>query len=514
MIKSGKYLLSIIFLFLFIYNADCQINNDSSNIEYKIFYFPNTKIISSEGYLRDGNPDGYWKNYYSTGILKSEGNRKNFNLDGLWKFYNDSAQLTVSIEYFDGKKNGAKTTFLPDETIKENFVNDVKQGATVYFYKNGKERLAINFENGLEEGVTVEYDTVGKVIAFYEYKKGFLINRERINRTDDKGQKQGRWKYFYDDMKVSLEGTFRDDKKHGYFKEYDKEGNLTSIKKYINDTEQIEAPEITNLKIKTDYYPDGKIKTIGSYKGETPEGIRREYNEEGEISKAYIFKSGIITAEGIVDEEGDKQGDWKTFYEDGTLKSVGKYKNDKPVGRWKYFYQNSTIESEGIYTQKGTPDGEWKWFYEDGSLHRVENYINGLEDGEYIEYDETGKLIVKGNYEMGLEEGKWLVDFGYYKEEGEYKGGSKFGNWKSFYDNGKLRFDLNYIDNNLNGTNKWYWYSGTLKEQTSYRNGKKEGDQIFFNEDGTVFLTITYKNDVEKRYDGTKIKPPFEDFQE
>ena len=32
--------------------------------------------VSSEGYLKDGKPDGYWKTYHPNGKLKSEGNRK------------------------------------------------------------------------------------------------------------------------------------------------------------------------------------------------------------------------------------------------------------------------------------------------------------------------------------------------------------------------------------------------------------------------------------------------------
>ena len=43
--------------------------------------------VSSEGYLLNGKPEGYWKNYFETGTLKSEGSRKNFKLDGSWKFY-------------------------------------------------------------------------------------------------------------------------------------------------------------------------------------------------------------------------------------------------------------------------------------------------------------------------------------------------------------------------------------------------------------------------------------------
>jgi hypothetical protein len=44
--------------------------------QFTQFRFENG-AVSSEGYLRDGKPDGSWKTYYSNGKLKTEGNRKN-----------------------------------------------------------------------------------------------------------------------------------------------------------------------------------------------------------------------------------------------------------------------------------------------------------------------------------------------------------------------------------------------------------------------------------------------------
>jgi hypothetical protein len=53
--------------------------------------------------------------------------------------------------------------------------------------------------------------------------------------------------------------------------------------------------------------PVRKGKTVASYNGETPEGVRREYAEDGKITSGYIFHKGNLTGEGIVNEEGDKE---------------------------------------------------------------------------------------------------------------------------------------------------------------------------------------------------------------
>lgn len=488
-----------------------QSANDSLlNADYKVFYYQGGQK-SSEGYMRENKPDGYWKTYYESGNLKSEGNRLNFELDGLWKFYDDSARLQVSIEYRNGVKNGIRTTYKPEGRIEENFVNDIKQGNTNTYYADGKLRMFVPFVNGLEDGISKEFSPDGTVITFLEYKKGFMVSRERINRKDRNGLKQGRWKFFYDNGIVKLDGVFKDDRKNGYFKEYDENGQLLSVKKFLNDVEEKEAPELASLSVKTDYFPSGKVKTVASYNGQTPEGVRREYNEEGKIIAGYIFHQGKMTGEGIVDEEGDRVGPWKEYYEDGTLRSVGTYDKGNRVGDWKFYYPNSKVEQQGKYSKKGKPDGIWSWFYEDGTLQREQSFIAGLEDGDYLENDETGKLLVKGQFVEGLEEGEWIYDFGQYKETGSFRGGMRNGKWKSFYADGTPRFEGDFIDDNMNGKATWYWPNGKVKESGTYQNGSREGDWTSFNEDGTPALIINYKNDVEKRYDGVVIKPSFEE---
>jgi len=487
-----------------------EVQNTVNPDGYNVFYYPNG-VKSSEGNFRSGKPDGYWKTYYENGVLKSEGNRKNYELDSLWKFYNDSSTLILTINYANGKKNGLKTTYRPGETMTEIYADDVKQGNTTYFYPDGKVKLIIPFIDGLEQGIAKEYAPDGTVITYMEYKKGFLVSRERINRKDRNGMRQGRWKIFFPSGLVQLDGVYRDDKKNGYFKEYDENGQLLSVKKYVNDVEEKEAPELASLSIKTDYYPSGKVKTVASYNGDVPQGVRREFDESGKITAGYIFHKGNIVGEGIIDEEGIKDGPWKEYYDDGTLRSVGTYDKGNRVGDWKFYYENGKIEEQGKYSKKGNPDGTWRWYYDDGTLRREESYIAGLEDGEYTEFDEKGKLIVKGSYVEGLEEGEWMYDFGDYKEQGSYKSGARNGKWKSWYPDGTLRFEGQYLDDNYNGRQTWYWPNGKRKDEGNYLNGSREGDWTTYSEDGTPFLIITYKNDVEKKYDGVVIKPPFEE---
>ena len=492
-------------LCIFAFGSKAQDNTVVSNGK-NVFYHENGKI-ASEGNMRNGNPDGYWKTYWETGELKSEGNRKNFELDSLWVFYDEAGKISLEINYLNGKKEGIRRTIRESEILEENFSNDIKQGLTIYYYPDGKIMRTIPFENGLENGFAREFSPDGTVITMIEYRRGFVLDRENINRKDRNGLKQGKWKFFYASGKVKTEGVYRDDKRNGYFKEYDEKGLLTDVSKYVNDVRQEAPPELVKLDIRTDYYPDGKVKTRASYKGDVPEGVRREYAPGGEVVSAYTFSKGNMVAEGIIDDEGIKDGPWKEFYADGSLRAEGLYRNGSRIGKWKFYHPNASLEQEGNYNNQGNTDGLWKWYYDDGLLLREENYLNGNSEGIFTEFDDSGSPIIQGEYVEGMEEGFWKYQHGDHREEGTYRSGMRNGDWKYYYDDGQLSFQGSFIDDNSNGRHIWYWPNGKKKDEGEYIMGMKTGDWIKYNEDGSIFMVISYKNGVEKKYDGVKIKP-------
>lgn len=483
---------------------------------YKRFNYPGGNI-SSEGFIKNGKPDGYWKSYYENGKLKSEGNRKSYELDSSWKFYNEDGKLILEVNYINGKKNGIKTSYLDKETIKENYLNDIKEGLTKYYYTGGNLKNEIPFVGGLEQGFGKEYDTIGTIITLTEYKRGFIVDRMRINRKDKNNHKQGRWFYFYDSGGIKSEGYYKDDKKNGYFKEYTEKGDLIRIQKFIDDIQQPEAEEIQRLDVRNEYYPSGQIKTTSMFRNGIPEGIKREYSQYGQITSSYMFKNGILTGEGIIKEDGNKEGLWKEFYPDGKIKSEGKYDNGKQVGEWKFYHQNTKLEQTGKFNKQGKPDGVWRWYYDSGQLLREENFRAGLKDGMSVEYDENGNIIQEGEYINGAEEGPWVELTGDVYIKGNYRDGLRNGSWSCYYiqRNGTLTdsilfFRGSFIDDNPDGRQTYFWENGKTKDEGLYIMGRKEGDWFKFNFDGTLFMVISYKNGVEIKYDGVKIKPPFE----
>ncbi len=502
-----KYFL-LIALFFLCFNAFSQ---DTIMNGHNVFYYENGKK-SSEGPLKNGVPDGYWKTFYENGKIKSEGNRKDFLLDGEWKFYTEEAVIVLSVRYNGGKKHGLKKTYKNGKLKREeNYIDDIKEGKSSVFYEDGSLKSKTFYENGRAHGRGKEYSKDGNVITVFDYKRGFLTSREQINRKDKKGLKQGKWVEFYKSGSYKIEGTYRDDKKHGYFKTYFANGNLDNISKYIDGMLQTNVPELAEYELRTDYYASGKEKIVGSYRDNIPEGIRREYDEEGNIVRSFIFLKGRIIAKGIVDAKGYKQGPWEDYYSSGKLKAKGEYLNNVKIKKWVFYFHNGNVEQNGSFTKKGKFTGTWKWYYSNGKLQREESFRNGLEDGILSEYDDMGKEITRGEYIEGFKEGAWFHNMNDHREEGEYINGMRDGEWKYYYETNQLKFKGKYVEDLEDSKHTWYYDNGKVMEEGNYLMGKKEGNWKKYNYDGTLFLITEYKNGYEKKYDGIKITPEVEE---
>ncbi|HXP50594.1 MAG TPA: hypothetical protein VN922_11600 [Bacteroidia bacterium] len=480
---------------------------------YNKLYYANGKI-SSEGTIRNGKPDGYWKTYYENGKIKSEGNRKNYVLDSTWKFYSSTGLMYVSFTYKNGKKNGYKSSYVPDAkdssigilSAKENYVNDTLQGLA-YIYKGGKLHNMINYKDGLAEGKSLEFSPDSLITTITLYKGGFVKKVYKINRYNTQNHKEGLWQTFFANGNVQWEGTYADGKRDGYFKTYTETGSLITIEKYINDVLQTDAPELAKLDVKTTYFPDGRVQSEGPYnnKGQ-PVGVHMQFKENGEVEKADIYDSGRIMAEGVLDTAGVQEGEWKEFHENGQLKSIGTYLHGIKVGVWKYYFASSKLFETGKYDQKGRQQGKWMWYFDDGKVRRESNFYNGLEDGDFVEYTDTGSVITRGQYTEGLKEGKWFYILGNYKSIGKYTDDQQDSIWKEYYvDNGKIRYEGDYSLGRPDGKHVWYYPDGKVEISGQYTMGVMEDKWRYFDTDGNLFLTITYKDDIEVKYDAVKV---------
>lgn len=471
-----------------------------SQSEYQQFTYPSGHV-SSEGWLRDGKPDGLWKTYYESGQLKSIGKRTDFLLDSTWVFFAENGDTTLIVNYKKDLKNGLRFTFSETEIMEEPFFNDVRQGEGKCYDKKGHVLQTVTYKNGLEEGISPIFDTTGLLREIVTYRKGFVMTRESLNRYDREGKRHGYWKTFFDDWSLHTECYYKHGLREGFYKEYDEKGNLKKIIKFVNDVEQVLEPDMKPLIVQHEYYPNGKVKREASFRDGKREGVWREFDEDGNVINSQTYHNGGLVSEGVVGTDGKRRGEYKEFFADSTLRAEGLFIDGLRSGEWKFYYQNGKLQEVGSY-KDGEPDGVWTWYHDNGQKQIEEQFYKGLHNGSYKEYDAKGNIIVSGTYFDGMKNGKWVEQIGDMRTEGEYRNDKQVGEWVSYYDNDKMAFHGKFNAGYPDGEHFFYYQNGKLSEVQSYSAGVKHGDWKKYLDTGELYFTVTYDQGKEVKYDG------------
>ncbi|MCQ2958910.1 MAG: hypothetical protein MJ198_01810 [Bacteroidales bacterium] len=481
------------------------ISHHAVSQEFKQFFYPNG-AISSEGYLTNGKPDGYWKSYYPDGSLKSIGKRTNFQLDSIWCFYDENKQLQKEISYFENKKNG----FLKEYSLHDSlaylsmtvlYVNDQKQGAEQYFDFQGNLIKEIHYVNNKKEGKSFEYqDTT--IISILIYENDNLISNQPINRTDSKGQKTGQHISFYPNGAMKTDAVYNNGKLHGLYKLYNQHEQLMQVGNYENDSLIYSSTTLADFEDpfeKKEYYSDSTLKSKGAFRDKTPIGIHRIYDKKGNITDGALYDiHGTLIGQGITQENGDKYGKWIFFYPSGKKESEGFYENGLQSGSWTFFYPDETIKQKGNF-RNGKYDGPWYFYNEVGDLQKEEEYSGGNRQGLSIEYDDEGEKILEGMYNNDLRQGFWSIQIGDLKTKGSYEFGEKNGLWESNYIKGGKAFRGDYVSGNPNGHHVYYYQNGQIEHDEQWRHGKAVKNWNYYNESGKLKYSVYYKDGNESR---------------
>lgn len=501
------FLILVLFLNPIVIMA--QTFDSSDSLKKAIYYFPN-QTVSGEGYLLNKTPHGFWKNYYESGKIKSKGKLILAKTDSTWLFFNENGFLSMRIDYSFGKKNGVRELYSDSGIIKskEFFVQDIKNGWTELFNDRGILLAQIFYIEDKEENFAAEFEEDGRIVNILEYRKGSLLKKNRVNRYDKQKQKTGLWVETDSLYRIQKSIQYLNNMKNGFLKEYDSNGNLVKLEKYINDILQAEEKELNKVKLQKSFFENGNVKSQGSFIEGTPVGIHTYYDSLGNAENARYYLSGFLVSEGRVDNQGRKQGEWKEYFSNGNVKSVGSYLDDLKTGSWKYFFSEGQKEQTGDYL-KGLPTGRWNWFYEDGKLLRDEYFKLGKEEGYSYELLSGGDTLSAGEYDRGQREGKWFFRQGDQKITGEFVAGEMNGLWVHYYDTGQKSFEGEFRESLAVGLHKSWHHNGELKWKGNFIAGVRDGVWNKYSSDGVLEFSITYENGLEKKYFGTKVFPEF-----
>ena len=138
---------------------------------------------------------------------------------------------------------------------------------------------------------------------------------------------------------------------------------------------------------------------------------------------------------------------------DDKIESYEEYKDGLLDGETAYFAKGKQVKLLSEMYTKGKLNGQQKSYYENGKLKSIVYYsndkINGIES-----YDRSGNLLHKSLFEGGTGEWKFYWSNGKVSEEGRYKAWRKDGVWKKYREDGSLDTIIKY-DNGRLLSEKW-----------------------------------------------------------
>lgn len=486
-------------VFFLIFNLFINYNSTAQDsLVFKKLYYPSGNI-SSEGYMTDGVPEGYWKSYYESGKLFSEGNRKNGLLDGSWRFYSETEHLKEEINFINDRKEGYSRTFYKNGALREKipYSSGIKSGVSETYFQNGSLKQKMPYEENLRSGRSYTYsEDDGRIIILEEYLEDKLLEQFYINRYDSEGKKSNLWIEFHPNEKKQLEGSYEDGKKNGIFKEYDEDENLIAVYNYQDGELASTNKELKFFNIERSFYSNKQLKqSVSKSLLGLRQGYTYNYDSTGILLEALFYDKDTLVFSGITDSLGRKQLLWEYYYRNGKISSTGAYINDLEDGPWKYYFEDGTLEQSGDFS-RGKEDKIWKWYYSNSKDRRIENYTKGNRNGQFLEYDPYGYITAEGEYQDDFRNGKWFLSFGDQVEQGKYRDGLKQGEWQYF--KYELSEEAKYFIGDFyqglpDGTWNVYDENSNLIQTISFNKGSKDGSEKRFTASGQLKREMTYK---------------------
>jgi len=142
------------------------------------------------------------------------------------------------------------------------------------------------------------------------------------------------------------------------------------------------------------YYEDGSKKSEGTYKNGNYEGPFVEWHPNGAKSMEGQYKNGQI------------HGLWLFWYDDGKLRGKGEYEDGLGVGTHVFWHKSGAKQAE-VSLKNGKLHGIYREFNPDGKLLEELEFNEGVRDGAFTWWHENGKKAMEGRLSNDKRTGKW-----------------------------------------------------------------------------------------------------------
>lgn len=193
-----------------------------------------------------------------------------------------------------------------------------------------------------------------------------------------------------------------------------------------------------------------------------------------------------------LDDQGKRHGVWKKYFSNTKqLRYSGQFDHGKEIGTFK-FYCEECVDQPMVVKEFDATSGvaHVKYFTKKGKLVSEGNMKGKMHIDEWVYYFEKSKEVMTREF---------------------YENGKLNGLKTTYFPNGKIAEEANYLEGDLEGEALYYSHTGVLLKKLNYKQNKLVGPATYYDTNGKPKMVGQYKNDkkdgVWKTYqDGTLVK--------
>lgn len=339
---------------------------DTSGLKISVLKYQNGNLKNSAINRKDklGRKSGKWIDFKGKIVTRET----DYSLDlknGIERIYSEKGKLLSVLKY----KNGYLLKDVKEVQIikvKKELSSDGTIGKTGGYN-----------EKGLPHGIHRKYSSDGKVISSKVFNNGVIEGEGIVQKN---GLRDGKWIIYYKSGEVLSKGNYKKGIKIDTWEYFYKNGRLEEHGSYNNKGQQ---NGVWNL-----YYETGDTMRTVEYLDGLYDGKYIFYNDSGLVISSGTFK------------EGYEEGEW--FYINGNNRQFGSYFNGEKIGEWRSYYNKKQIVFKGKY-ENGLPTGKHMFWYQNGTLRRFGDYRSGRKNGDWFFYSKGGRLLMISTFKDGLQ---------------------------------------------------------------------------------------------------------------
>jgi len=358
-------------------------------------------------------------------------------------------------------------------------VDSTNENYKAYYYENGKLSSEGTLIDGKPDAYWITYYPNG-LRKSEGNRKNFLLDST--------------WFFYKVNGNIQYKINYLQNKKNGVYQHFNESCLLVKQEVFKDDvisgiTKNFYSDSAENLVKKTIPYENGRR-----------EGLGYEYAKDGRIISIITFsKNFIISNEkiNVKDIDNLKQGVWKEYFVNKRLKTEKRYKNDKLNGYVKQYNRQGKLENATLYLNGEEQSDENNiadfdintTYFSDGTPKSTSVYNKaGKRDGVSTFYTTDGTVLKTEIYKNGYLLKKGIIDInGFYQ-----------GKWEEYYLDGKVKLKGSYKNGKKYGKWEYYFITGTLEQKGSYdSNGKYTGEWNWYYENGNLLRREEFRKGIE-----------------